>query len=67
MIVDKIHVTSDPRVERRFADINGKRYGMRMSFFRSLESGLDMRLLRLFFSLNIRFSKTLRLDEGYMS
>ncbi|KAE8313350.1 Alpha/Beta hydrolase protein [Aspergillus transmontanensis] len=27
MIVDKIHVTGDLRVERRFADINGKTYG----------------------------------------
>ncbi|GAB1201219.1 hypothetical protein APSETT444_010607 [Aspergillus pseudonomiae] len=28
MIVDKIHVTDDLRVERRFADINGKTYAL---------------------------------------
>lgn len=28
MIVDKIDVSGDPRVEQRSADINGKQYGM---------------------------------------
>lgn len=44
MIVDKIHVTGDLRVERRFAAINGKTYGMRISFFQGLEPELDMRV-----------------------
>ena len=31
MIVDKIDVSGDPRVEKRTADINGKQYGMQYS------------------------------------
>lgn len=31
MIVDKIDVSGDPRVEQRTADINGKQYGMQYS------------------------------------